>query len=97
MSSSTSYFVGALLVISFLETISLLNLELTNCLYQRVSESHVTLTDPPGSVSKSGVTGADPGCPAFYVDARDPDTGSHAHVRGTQGHRTVSLAPSTIL
>lgn len=95
MSSSTSYFVGTLLLILFLETISLLNLELTNCLNERASESHVTSTDPPGSVSKSGVTGADPGCPAFYVDARDP--GSHAHVRGTQGHCTVSLAPSTIL
>lgn len=97
MSSSTSYFIGDLLVISFLETISLLNLEFTSCLNQRASESHVTSTDPPGSVSKSGVTGADPGCPAFYVDARDPDIGSHAHVRGTQGHLTVSLALSTIL
>ena len=73
---------------------SLLNLELTNCLDQWASESHVTSTYAPVSASKSGIAGANT---VFYGDARDSNIGSHAFVRITHGHEPISSALFTIL
>lgn len=85
MSSPISYFALILLSVSFFETMSLLNLELTNCLNQWASESRATSTDPPVSASKSGIAGADTECPFFFFfwTFRGPNIWPQSHLLST--------------